>query len=274
MSTSVDLSFSKAFESEVKQAYQRMGSKLRRQVRSKSNIKGSSTTFQTIGKGTPTTKVRHGQITPMNVSHTPVECTLVDYYAGDWVDKLDEAKVNHDERRVLVQAGAAALGRKTDELIISALDATSLEVAAGGTGLTLAKILSAMEVLGGNDVFEDGRMTAVVPWNEWTDLLQIEQFSSSDYAKDSFPLLKGSEARLFLGTVWMPHSGLETLVSGGVSKSFWFNQDAVGHASGADITSDITWHGDRAAWFVNNMMSQGAVLIDGAGVVEIGAARP
>lgn len=274
MSTSVDLSFSKTFESEVKQAYQRMGSKLRRQVRSKSNIKGSSTTFQTIGKGTPTTKVRHGQITPMNVSHTPVECTLVDYYAGDWVDKLDEAKVNHDERRVLVQAGAAALGRKTDELIISALDATASEVAAGGTGLTLAKILSAMEVLGGNDVFEDGRMTAVVPWNEWTDLLQIEQFSSSDYAKDSFPLLKGSEARLFLGTVWMPHSGLETLVSGGTSKSFWFNQDAVGHASGADITSDITWHGDRAAWFVNNMMSQGAVLIDGAGVVEINAARP
>lgn len=49
MSTSVDLSFSKSYEIEVKQAYQRMGSKLRRQVRSKSNVKGSSTTFQTSG---------------------------------------------------------------------------------------------------------------------------------------------------------------------------------------------------------------------------------
>ena len=33
--------------------------------------------------------------------------------------------------------------------------------------------------------------------------------------------------------------------------------------------TDITWHGDRAAHFVNNMMSQGACLIDGEGVVEI-----
>ena len=62
-------------------------------------------------------------------------------------------------------------------------------------------------------------------------------------------------------------------MSGGESKSYWFNHDAVGHASGADIKSDITWHGDRAAWFVNNMMSQGAVLIDGNGVVEIKSAR-
>ena len=35
------------------------------------------------------------------------------------------------------------------------------------------------------------------------------------------------------------------------------------------MQSDITWHGDRAAWFVNNMMSQGACLIDAAGVVRI-----
>ncbi len=269
MSTSVDQSFSKTYEQEVKAAYQRMGSKLRQRVRSKSNVKGSSTTFQTVGKGTPTTKVRHGQITPMNVSHTPVECTLADYYAGDWVDKLDEAKVNHDERRVLVEAGAAALGRKTDELIITALAGTSNTVAHGNAAFTLSKVLEAMETLGDNDVFEDGRMTAVVPWREWTALLQIEQFASSDFAGDSYPMLKGIEARLFLGTIWMPHSGLESLVSGNISKSYWFGHDAIGHASGVDISSDITWHGDRAAWFVNNMMSQGAVLIDGNGVVEI-----
>ena len=34
MSTSVDVSFSKSYETEVKQAYQRMGSKIRTRVRS------------------------------------------------------------------------------------------------------------------------------------------------------------------------------------------------------------------------------------------------
>ena len=36
----------------------------------------------------------------MNQSHTAIECTLSDFYAGDWVDQLDETKVQHDERAV------------------------------------------------------------------------------------------------------------------------------------------------------------------------------
>ena len=35
-----------------------------------------------------------------------------------------------------------------------------------------------------------------------------------------------------------------------------------------DIKTDITWHGDYAAHFVNNMMSQGACLIDPKGVIK------
>jgi hypothetical protein len=35
------------------------------------------------------------------------------------------------------------------------------------------------------------------------------------------------------------------------------------------VKSDISWHGDRAAHFVSNMMSQGAVLVDADGVVTM-----
>ncbi len=55
----------------------------------------------------------------MNVDHEPVECQLTDFYAGDWVDKLDEIKTNVDERTIVTHAGAHALRRKTDEVIIS-----------------------------------------------------------------------------------------------------------------------------------------------------------
>src|SRR3546814_4917763 len=108
-------------------AYQRQGSLLRATVRSKNNVKGASTTFQKIGKGVASTKARHGKVTPMNVDHTPVECILQDFYAGDYVDKLDEAKVNHDERMVIANAGAWGLGRKTDEMVIAQADKTRSE---------------------------------------------------------------------------------------------------------------------------------------------------
>ena len=65
----------------------------------------------------------------MNVIHSSVECFLSDYYAGDWIDQLDELKTNIDERQVIANAGAYALGRKTDDLIVAAFAAGAVEPA-------------------------------------------------------------------------------------------------------------------------------------------------
>lgn len=269
MSTSINTAFVKQFEREVHEAYQRMGSKLRGAVRIAQNVKGSSTVFQKVGKGVASTKSTHGMVPVMNLSHTPVECTLSDYYAGDWVDRLDELKINHDERAVIANAGAYALGRKTDELIISALTtASTLSVADGNIGLTRDKVLAAFELLGEADIPDDGQRFAVVGWQQWSELLKIPEFSSSEFVgPDDLPY-KGTQAKRWLGTTWIPHSGLPIDASD-IRKCFWFHRNAIGHASGSDVQTDISWHGDRAAHFVNNMMSQGAVLIDGNGVAVV-----
>ena len=267
MSISIDNAFVKQFEREVFEAYQRMGSKLRAQVRSKSGVKGSSTVFQKVGAGTASTKSTHGMVPVMNLSHTPVEVTLADYYAGDWIDKLDEFKINHDERQVIANAGAYALGRKTDEQIITALTAATNTVTDTAQGMTLDKVLEAFEKLGAADVPDDGQRTAVVGWKQWSQLLAIDEFASADYVgPDQLPF-KGTQAKMWLGTLWMPHSGLPINSTTGVRKCFWFHKTAIAHAVGADVETDITWHGDRAAFFVNNMMSMGAGLIENSGVV-------
>ena len=268
MSTDIEKSFVKQYEREVHEAYQRLGSKLRATVRSKNNVKGATTVFQKVGKGVASTKSRHGNVPVMNLDHGTVECALLDYYAGDWVDKLDELKTNIDERSVIANAGAYALGRKTDELIIGRLD-TGARYAGGDTdGLTKEKVLAAFELLGGADVPDDGQRYAIVGWKQWSQLLGIEEFANSDYVGDGELPWRGTQAKRWLGTLWMPHSGL-TLGAGNVRLCHWYHKTAVGHASGADVTSDITWHGDRAAHFVNNMMSQGAALIDATGVVTL-----
>jgi len=265
----IDLAFIKQFEDDVHEAYQRRGSKLRGMVRNKTGITGISTSFQKVGKGTATTKSRHGVIDPMNVDHEPVECLLADYYAGDWVDRLDELKTNIDERTVVTSAGAYALGRKTDELIVSALDSAATNViAVDAAGLTLTKILTAMETLGNAEVPEDDRF-AVVGWRQWAELLKIDEFSDADYigTSEDMPWLQAGMAKRWLGTIWMPFSGLT--LAGTTRSCFWFHKTAIGHASGAEVQTDITWHGDRAAHWCNNMMSQGAVLIDDQGIVKI-----
>jgi len=270
MSKDVSNAFIKQYEAEVHEAYQRMGSALRNTVRNKTNIQGASTTFQKVGKGEAGQKLRNGKVPVMNIDHDPVECILTDYYAGDWVDKLDELKINIDEKKVIVNAGAYALGRKTDDLIITELAAASggQVIAHGAAGLTLPKILQGFELHGTNDVPDDGERYAVIGWKQWSQLLQIDEFANADYVgTDDYPWLNGGQAKKWLNTLWMPHSGLP--VATNIRSCFWYHKTAIGHASGAEVQTDISWHGDYAAHFVNSMMSQGAKMIDELGVVEI-----
>jgi hypothetical protein len=267
MSTQVELSFIKNFEAEVHLQYQQMGSKLRNTVRTKNNIIGATTTFQRVGKGVASTKARHGKVPVMNVDHTPIECILQDYYAGDWIDKLDELKTNINEQQVVAKAGAYALGRKTDELIIEQLGTASAVAGTNVDGLTREKVLAAFELLGETDVPDDGQRYAVVGWKQWSQLLKIDEFANADYVGEDQLPWKGTQAKRWLGTLWIPHSALPR--SGNVRKCFWYHRTAVGHAVGAEVKTDISWHGDRAAHFVNNMMSQGACLVDDTGVVAL-----
>lgn len=267
MSVDLNESFVKQYEADVHAAFQRTGSKLRSTVRFKNDVKGASTTFQKIGKGVATVKARHGLVPVMNLDHTPIECTLYDYYAGDWLDTLDELKLGHDERDVIVSAGAYALGRKTDELIINALATTTTTVGNGTAGLGKALILEAYAKLNENDVPDDGQRYCVVGVNEWNHLLNLSEFSNSEYVGDAHPWLKGTEARNWLGVNWIMHTGLP--LSSGVRSCFMYHKNAIGHACGQDVKSDISWHGDHAAYFINNMMSQGTALIDADGVVKI-----
>ncbi len=266
MSVSIDNVFVKQFEADVHLAYQQMGTKLRSTVRSKSGVIGASTTFQKVGRGTASTKSRHGIVPVMNLNHEPVECILQDYYAGDWVDALDELKTNVDERRVVASAGAYALGRKTDELIINAMNQSTASVGDYSNGLGKDLILSALEVLNTNDVPDDGRRFAVVGVHQWNELLAMEEFVSADYVGDT-PLANGAEARKWLGITWVLHNGLP--VTGMNRDCFIYHASSVGHACGQEVKTDISWHGERAAHFISNSMSQGAVLIDAAGIVRV-----
>ena len=268
MSVSVDQVFIKQFEADVHLAYQQMGTKLRATVRSKSGVIGASTTFQKVGRGTASTKSRHGIVPVMNLNHEPVECILQDYYAGDWVDALDELKTNVDERRVVASAGAYALGRKTDELIISALDTATSAVGDYATGLTKDLILSAVEILNENDVPDDGRRFAVVGVHQWNELLSMDEFVSADYVGNDLPLVSGGASKKWLGITWIMHNDLP-MDTTDQRDCFIYHATSIGHACGQEVKTDISWHGERAAHFISNSMSQGAVMIDDAGIVRL-----
>jgi len=270
MSTTIDQAFVKQFEREVHEAYQRQGSKLRNTVRTINNVKGASVVFQKVGTGAASTKSTHGMVPVKNLDHSNTVVALEDYYAGDWIGRLDELKTNIDKRQVIANAFAHAMGRKTDELIINALSAaTQTTIADSNAGLTKAKILEAFENFGEKDVPDDGKRFCIIGWKQWGDLLNLEEFVNADYVgENALPFASITQAKMWLGTIWIPHSGLP-IDGNDIRSCYWYHKTAIGHAVNADVQTDVIWRGDRAAHFINNMMSQCAALIDEAGVITI-----
>ena len=152
-------------------------------------------------------------------------------------------------------------------MIIASLAETTNVAGVGTDGLTKAKVLEAFEMLGDKDVPDDGQRFAVIGWKQWSELLELPEFTDADFVGAEELPWRGTQAKHWLGTLWMPHSGLD--LDAGVRRCFWFHRSAIGHAIGQEVTTDVTWHGDRAAHFISNSMSQGAALIDADGVVEM-----
>jgi len=285
MSTSIDTAFITSYEAKVHEVFQRMGSYLKEGVRVKDGVVGSTAVFQKIGKGTATTKARHGTITPMNQTHTAPSCTLADFYAGDWVDKLDEAKININERDAIASGGAMALGRKVDDQITTVLDSTTqttITLTVTSKATVLATAIEFAEAAWDNDVPNDGQVYAVVTPRYWSQLMTVDQFQRAEYVGaggQSFtqgPMAGKGRWKDWMGIKWKMQTGLPGAGTA-TAKCFIWHKMAVGYAVAASagnvagneaVAADITWHGDRAAHFVNHMMSGQAVLIDDTGVIE------
>jgi hypothetical protein len=271
MSTTIDQAFVQLFDSEVKLAYQVMGSKLRSTVRLK-NTKGASTCrFQKLGKGSASQKSRHGDVPVMNAVHTYVDATMADWYAADYVDKLDEFKTNIDERGVLVQTAAAALGRKTDNLIITALtsglaSAQNITTAAYASAITTTVAKAIFKKFNDNDVPDDGNRVVLVGTQQWNDLLGISEFISSDYVGAQTPIVQGTQARKWLNMWWMMHTGLAA--SGSSTICIAYHKTAIGHGENYAVSSEINYVPTKAAFFLNSMLSAGSIRIDDYGVVR------
>jgi len=269
MATQISTAFIKQFESEVHMAYQRMGSKLKNTVRQSNNVQGSQARFQKVGTGTASTKSRHGQVPTMEITHSTVDVTLSDFYAADMVDKLDELKTNIDERQVLAQSAAAALGRKVDQLIIDVLDAgsNSNNIVHGSAGLTLAKALTVYESFGEADVPDDGQRYFVVSPAGWADLLQIDQFSRMEYVGEGdLPYAGGMTAKRWLGFMWFTHSGLS--VSSTTRDCHAYHASSVGLATGSDISTEMNYLPEKVSNLITSYFSAGAVMIDNNGAIE------
>jgi hypothetical protein len=243
-----------------------MGSKLRNTVRTAGNVRGNVVRFQKIGAGSANTKSRNGNVTPMELAHTNVEATMADFYAPEFIDKLDELKTNIDERQAVAQSAAAALGRKTDDILYTAMDAGANTTQIHDTGSALAKadLLSMFETFGTANIPEDGQRYLAMHPKGYADLFNITEFASSDFVgEQNLPFAGGITMKEFLGFKIFSTAAITA------GKNMAYHSSAVGLGINSDVSTEINYVPEKAAHLATSMMSMGAVVIDDNGIYEV-----
>lgn len=275
MSISLSNAFVTLFDAEVKQAYQGKAM-LVPAVRQRRGVEGSTVKFPKVGKGVATVRVPQTDITPLNVGFSSVTLTLSDYNAAEYSDIFSQAKVNFDERQELVQVVAGAMGRRQDQMILDALNAssTSLTVAnsIGGatTNMNIAKLREAKRLMDKNNVPPDGR-NIIIHGNGLANLLSETSVTSSDF--NSVKALVQGELNTFLGFTFhvlgdRSEGGLP--IDGSLDRTCYaFHKDAVGYGEGIAMRTEINYIAEKTSWLVNEVFSAGAVAIDDEGIVKI-----
>lgn len=275
MAINLSTAFVTLFDAEVKQAYQGQAM-LRGAVRVRSGVEGSTYKFPKIGKGVAQVRVPQTDVAPLNVTYGQVTVTLADFIAAEYSDIFMQAKVNFDERRELVQVVSAAIGRRQDQIILDALDAssTSLTVAnsIGGadSNLNVAKLREAKRLLDGNNVPMPDRHL-LIHADSLASLLSETAVTSSDF--NTVKALVQGDINTFLGFQFhlmgdRAEGGLP--IDGSSDRTLYaFHRDAIGMAEGIAPRTEINYVAEKVSFLVASMFSAGSSSIDDEGIVKI-----
>jgi len=262
-----------AFESDVHAEYQSSGFKTRTAIRIRNNVVGATLQFPVSGEGIAQQKALQADIIAMNVSYTPVVLTLQDWHAADYTDLFAQAEVNFDERMELVKTCAMSIGRRMDQMVIDALDAsnTANVIVNGGTNFTYAKVRDAISQMHQKNSGDAG-IYALVSAIAEERLLDEDKLTSSDFVNSRVVENGGLQGLRLAGVNWtvvgdMTEGGLPK--TGNIRDCFFWDKMAVGMGIGIDFRTEINYVPEKLSFLVASLFKANARAIDAKGIVRI-----
>ena len=284
MSTQITTAFVEQYSSNIQMLSQQKGSILRDKVRLES-VTGKNAFFDQVGSVTASVRTtRHSNTPQSNTPHSRRRVSLVDYEFADLVDDLDKVRMLVDPTSTYALAAAYAMGRAMDDAIITAataaadtgvagatsvaLPASQIIAEAGTTGMTIAKLRQAKEIIDLADVDPSLPRHIIVSPKQITDLLGTTEVTSSDF--NTVKALAQGDINSFLGFNFIVSNRLA--VASQIRDCIAFVSDGIGLAVGKDATARIYERADKGyATQVYYSAAFGATRMEEDKVVKIQA---
>ena len=282
MSTQITTAFVNQFSANVQMLSQQMGSLLRNAVDTES-VNGEKAFFDQVGQAAAVLRTSRHQDTPLvDTPHTRRMVTMSDYEYADLIDDSDKVRLLVDPTSTYSRAAAAAMGRAMDDVIITAALGTSQtgkdgststtlpagqKIAHGSAGLTIAKLVSAKELLDAASVDPSIPRHIIVSPKQISDLLNNTTVTSSDF--NTVKALAQGEINSFVGFNFIVSNRLNT-DSNSDRQVIAFAQDGLKLAVGKEPAARIDERADKSySTQVYYCQTIGATRMEEEKVVEI-----
>jgi hypothetical protein len=282
MSVQITTAFVEQYKSNVFHLAQQKGSKLRDAVRTES-IVGKSHFFERIGSTAAVKRTsRHADTPRVDTPHSRRKVTMDDYDWADLIDDSDKVRLLISPQSEYAKAGAYAMGRTMDDVIIAAATGNAFggvsggstialpagqKIAHGSTGLTIAKLITAKEKLDAANVDPDEARVLVCSAKQISDLLGTTQITSADF--NSVKALVQGDIDTFMGFRFIRSERLG-LDGNSNRQVLAFTNTSIGLALGKDIQTKISERADKNySTQVYLCMTIGATRVEDEKVIEI-----
>ena len=282
MSTQIDTAFVNQFSANIQMLSQQMGSLLRDAVDVES-VNGEKAFFDQVGSTAAVKRTsRHADTPLVETPHTRRMVTMSDYEWADLIDEQDKVRLLIDPTSTYGRAAAAAMGRAMDDEIIAAALGTAKtgkdggtdtalpagqKIAHGSAGLTIAKLVSAKELLDAASVDPSIPRHIIVSPKQISDLLNNTTVTSSDF--NTVKALAQGEINSFVGFNFIVSNRLTT-DSNSDRQVIAFAQDGLKVGMGKEPMAKIDERADKSyATQVYYCQTLGATRMEEEKVVEI-----
>ena len=282
MSSQITTAFVNQYSSNIQMLSQQMGSLLRGAVDVES-VSSEKAFFDQVGSAAAVLRTtRHADTPLIDTPHSRRMVTMSDYEYADLIDDQDKVRLLVDPTSTYARAAAAAMGRAMDDVIIAAAIGTaktgkdgststalpsSQKVVHGSASLTIAKLLSAKEILDEGSVDPSIPRYIVCAPKQITSLLGTTQVTSSDF--NTVKALAQGQMDTFSGFKFIVSNRLTT-DSNSNRAVIAFAGDGLKLAMGKEPTARIDERSDKSyATQVYYCQTIGATRMEEAKVVEI-----
>ena len=286
MGTEITEAFVKQYADNFLLMSQQKKSRLESCVRLESGIVGASKTVDAVGSSSAVKRTTRNGDSPL--IKTPFYrrwIDLSDYEWGDLIDDQDKLKMMVDPTSQVVAVGVAALNRSKDDVIITALGGSARalddgsssialpsaqKIAVGGTGLTIAKLISAKELLTAAEAYNEDdpedQLFIAVAARQISDLLNDDQLTSADY--NTVKALVQGTVDTFMG---FKFRRLQRLLKPATTRfCYAWCKSGMVLGMGQDVTRTLAPRPDKSFTpYAYAKMSLGAVRTEEEKVVEI-----